>query len=386
MRVSVFVPCLKHLNRIPLSKSINFLENGRPRSNMMLWKSVSKRCPRRDESNEQEQSPEDREFKNDFSEQSPEKKIAETIKGVDRIDQEIFTAKKSIAETQSKLAALREGMKMPPGGDESPAMAFQKERIEKLEERRKELGDEKTKWIEQYGRENLPEGIVMEDDNNGREVKGWSREKNEEQERSDQEKKEDLEARKGWVKKWEKETVEEFETSMNEDWRTKDAVNLRSSIELMKLRAQDSMEKAFADFVDGKIDTPPFSNMSLKWRTSSLLDKLTGKPETISKLEIVFDEKPETLAEESDLLDKGGKRIPRRSTLPHPRIMPLGAPASTWQNSPQGKNAAASVNESAGNKRRSTWREAACGTARNISRAKGRSSRSASCFRTSRVD
>lgn len=192
-------------------------------------------------------------------------------------------------------------MGAPPNNDESPAAAFQKERIEKLEERRRELDDKKAKWIEQYGRENLPEGIVMNDGEDGREVKGWSREKDEEREQNNQEKKEDLEARKEWVEQWEKETVEEFETSMREDWRTKDAINLKPSIELMKLRAQRSMEKAFADFIDGKIDVPPFASISLKWQTPSLFDKITGKPNIISKLEIVFDEKPEVLAEENEL-------------------------------------------------------------------------------------
>jgi hypothetical protein len=237
----------------------------------------------------------------DPSEKSPETEINETVGEIDRVDQEIFTAQKSITETEAKLAELREGMGMPPGGENSPAAGFQNEKIKQLEKRKEELGQQKENWIKQHGRENLPDGVAFDDEEGGREAKGGSLEKEEDREQDDKEKKEDLELRKKWIKKWEEDSVKHFEDAMREDWRTKDAMNLDITIELMKLRVPKAMDKEAEDFVNGTVDQPPFSTVWIKWQTSSPLDRILNKPNWIGKLEITFDNEAQKIADESEL-------------------------------------------------------------------------------------
>jgi hypothetical protein len=235
------------------------------------------------------------------SEKSPEAEINETIGETDRVNQEIFAAQKSVTETQAKLEALRESMGMPPSSENAPAAEFQNEKIKQLEKRKKELGQKKEDWIKQHGRENLPDGVVLEDGEDGREAKGGSLEKEEDQEQSEKEKKEDLELRKQWLKKFEEESVKNFEDAMREDWRTKDAMNLELTIQLMKLRVPEAMDKKAEDFINGKVDQPPFSAVWIKWKTSSMMDKILNKPNSISKLEITFDDEVQKIADEGEL-------------------------------------------------------------------------------------
>jgi hypothetical protein len=234
-------------------------------------------------------------------EKSPEVEINETIGEIDHVDREIFTAQKSITETESKLAELREGMGMPPNGENPPAVGFQNEKIKQLEKRKEELGQQKESWIKQHGRENLPDGVALDDKEGDREAKGGSLEKEDDQEQDDKEKKEDLELRKKWIKKWEEDSVKNFENAMREDWRTKDAMNLDLTIELMKLRVPKAMDKKAEDFINGKADQPPFSAVWIKWQTSSPLDRILNKPNWIGKLEITFDDEAQKIADESEL-------------------------------------------------------------------------------------
>ena len=235
------------------------------------------------------------------SEKSPEVQINETVGEIDHVDQEIFATQKSIAETESKLAELREGMGISPNGESSPATEFQNEKIKQLEKRKEKLGQQKESWIKQHGRENLPDGVALDDEEGDREAKGGSLEKGEGQEQDDKEKKEDLELRKKWIKKWEEDSVKNFEDAMREDWRTKDAMNLDLTLELMKLRVPKAMDKEAEAFINGTVDEPPFSAVWIKWQTSSPLDRILNKPNWIGKLEITFDNEVQKIAEEDEL-------------------------------------------------------------------------------------
>ncbi|MGD1003199.1 MAG: hypothetical protein ABR884_01315 [Minisyncoccia bacterium] len=248
------------------------------------------------------------------SEKSPETEINETVGEIDHVDQEVFTAQKSIADTEAKLAELREGMGMPPNGENSPAAGFQNEKIKQLEKRKEELGQQKEDWIKQHGRENLPDGVALDDEEGGREAKGGSLEKEEDQERDDKEKKEDLELRKKWIKKWEEDSVKHFENAMREDWRTKDAMNLDLTIQLMKLRVPKAMDKKAEEFLNGTVDEPPFSTVWMRWQTSSPLDKILNKPNWIGKLEITFDDEVQKIAEESELKKEEKEDVENKKT------------------------------------------------------------------------
>jgi hypothetical protein len=248
------------------------------------------------------------EFVENPSEKSPETEINETVGEIDRVDQEIFAAQKSVTETREKLVALRESMGMPPSGENVPAAEFQNEKVKQLEKRKEELGQQKEDWIKQYGRENLPNGVALKDGEDGREAKGGSLEKEEDQGQSEKEKKEDLELRKQWLKKFEEESVKNFEDAMREDWRTKDAMNLDLAIQFMKLRVPEAMDKKAEDFINGKVDQPPFSAVWIKWQNSSMMDRILNKPNSISRLEITFDDEAQKIADESELKkEEGGK-------------------------------------------------------------------------------
>lgn len=244
-------------------------------------------------------------------EKSSEAEINNTLGEINHIDQEVFTAQKSITETQKKLADLKKGMGMPAGDENSPAVEFQNERVKQLEKRKNELNEEKEHWIEKNGRENLPDGIALDDGEGGREARGGSVEDDQDGELSDQEKKEDIELRKEWLKKWEERSVQKFEKAMREDWRTKDAMNLDLTVELMKRRVPEAMSKEAKEFIDGIVDEPPFSTVWIKWQTSSPFDMLLSKPNRISKLEITFDNEIQKIADESELKKEEGEEDER---------------------------------------------------------------------------
>ena len=236
-------------------------------------------------------------------ERSPEQEITDTTRALEDVDREIFAARRSMGEMDAKLASLREEMGAPESGGPSPVAEFQNQKIKQLEEKRAELNREKQEWIEQYGRENLPDGLVLEDEEGNLEAKGGSYKEGEDEDKrsGEEEKKEDLELREKLFKTWEEDAVRQFEKTMREDWRTEDAMNLDVTIQLMKLRVPKAMEEEAENFLDGKEDVPPFSTVWIKWQTSPLLDKLAGKPSFIGKLEITFDDEARKLAEEDEL-------------------------------------------------------------------------------------
>ena len=262
---------------------------------------------------EQKQESSNEQLKNS-TEQSPEESITETLGELNSVDRRIFEARKSIAATEQKLRALQKDIGASSANEKSPVEDFQHERLRKLEEERQELAKEKQAWIEENGRENLPEGVALEDGENRREARAGSPEErnltDEEKREEEEGKQEELEARKEWLKHWEEQAVRDFEKAMREDWWTNDAANLELTIELMKMRVPKAMDKKAEDFVSGKIDAPPFSTVWIRWETFGLLDLILGKPNQIKKLEITFDEDREEIAKEEELVDQVAKEGP----------------------------------------------------------------------------
>lgn len=228
-----------------------------------------------------------------LSENSSEKEITETIEEMNSVDRDIFTAQKAITETNTKLNSLREEMGVGPTNETSPAAQYQSEKLKQLEKKKSELNDQKSEWTKKYGTENLPEGIAWENEEGNREADGGSAEKIEE--------KEELELRKKWLKDWEKKAVGNFEKAMQEDWRTTDAANLELTVQLMKLRLPEAMDKEADDFITGKVDVPPFSVVRIQWETASPLERVLNKPNWISKLDISFDGKAQDMVKEYEL-------------------------------------------------------------------------------------
>jgi hypothetical protein len=261
-----------------------------------------------------EEGLESQEALRDSLENSPEADIKETFGEIDAVDQEILAAQKSTQETNEKLAALRKDMGMPDGGEKSPAAEFQGEKIKQLEEKKEKLNAQKEDWINKNGKENLPPGIAFDNEEGGREANGGSFEDEQDQELTEEEKKEDLELRKKWLKQWEEDAVKHFEEAMREDWRTKDAMNLDLTVSLMKIRVPKAMDKEAEDFVNGEGDVPPFSSVRIRWQTSSLLERILDKPNRISKLEITFDDEVQKIADDEELKEEEKKEKETNNT------------------------------------------------------------------------
>lgn len=233
----------------------------------------------------------------------PEEEIARIVEKSDDLDRKIFEIKASAAETKREIGRLREGLGVPQTDEEPPSLKFKNERMEYLEERKEELRKEKEKWIEKYGKENLPKGLAVESGENERETNaGEAEEKFEDSETEEKEKKENLEKRKEWLEAWENDAIFHFETSWRKDWRTNDATNLELAVKVMKKRVVEAMNEKAKNFLEGEVDDCPFSIVQLHWEVSSILERLASKnPNYIKKIEIRFDKEKETIAEEKDL-------------------------------------------------------------------------------------
>lgn len=225
-------------------------------------------------------------------------KITNIIDQINDVDERIFGAQKSTAQDEARLKSLRESMGLISGSETSLHIDFNSKRVATLEAEKAELAEQRKKWIEEFGRDNLPEGLAIEESKDSREAKGVSPEK--EPELTDKEKREQAEERRKWLEAWKKDAVVNFEKGMRGDWRTKGAINLGLTIEVMKLRVPNAMEKEMKDFVEGKTGELP-SVVWIHWKCNSFFDQVLGKPNMITNLEITFDNKVVKLADEKDL-------------------------------------------------------------------------------------
>lgn len=235
---------------------------------------------------------------------SPREKITDVLNELNYVDQKIFESQRSIAETKEKLAGLQKDMGVTRTDNNPPSAQFDNEKIKKLEEEKAELEKQKKEWMEEYGRENLPEGTAIESKNGGREAKAdsfgekWELEKEKKQNRE-----EELKERKRMMQEWEERAVSDFERAMKNDWRTLGAINLNITIEIMKFQVPQAMDKKSKDFLEGKTDTLPFSTVWIKWETTGLFERIFNKNK-ITKLDITFDDKAEELASQKDIEKK----------------------------------------------------------------------------------
>ncbi len=239
-------------------------------------------------------------------EKPSEIEITKTINEINRIDREFFDAQKSAAETQAKISELEEKMGIPSNGGKSPAIEAQNERIKRLGELKNELDQKKEEWITQYGRENLPDGIALDDNEGNREAKGLTLEDKPNSELSEQEKKEDAELRKQLIKAWQSDSVKHFEEAMWGDWKSENVINLEFAIQLMKQRVPEAIEAEAKDFLSGLVEEPSFSTIWIKWKVSSRPEETLGKSGWISNLDITFDDEIQEIANESDI--KNGEK------------------------------------------------------------------------------
>lgn len=160
------------------------------------------------------------------------------------------------------------------------------------------LDDEKSAWLKANNREELPEGIsVAEED-------GYVVKFNVLKEQTDKMSKEQ---RRRLIDRWQEESVEYFIKFYQSNWRSRSAVNLPQVLDVIKNNVPLAVERRAKKFLDGTSDFLP-DFVFLDWKSTSILDRLTGKPNQIMELKIDFGGDSEVLATEADLVDQNQEK------------------------------------------------------------------------------
>jgi len=275
------------------------------------------------------------------AEQVTEEQVVGTISRVEDVDKKILETRRRTAEDEAKINSLRESLGVTSDSEISQSANFNNHRVAGLEAERNELTKERDGLIEEFGRDNLPEGLALEDGEDGREAKGVQFSPEKQPELTNKEKREQAKERRDWLEAWKKDAVTNFEKGMKNDWRTKDAINLETTIKVMKLRVPDAMEKEMKDFVDGKTEDLP-SVVWIHWNCNSLFDQTLGKPNMIKNLDITFDNEVVKLADKKDLEKKDEKieeskseQEPKENTSPNESTLEVNSAEGKTTKSPK---------------------------------------------------
>ncbi|MBI5072124.1 hypothetical protein HZB93_04560 [Candidatus Falkowbacteria bacterium] len=113
----------------------------------------------------------------------PEDETKETVETIEDKQEQLMSVDKQI-ETDSALVGKLEQQlqdyeaeraKLGFSSESEPPQVSQD--LEKVKERRLKLEEQKEEWVEENGRENVPESIVIDSGDNAREAKGVQGEK-----------------------------------------------------------------------------------------------------------------------------------------------------------------------------------------------------------------
>lgn len=252
-------------------------------------------------------------------------KIKSTAERINEIDEMIFKREMLAGQDRNKIGAVQKQLGITSNNEVLPIDNFNDEEISKFEVEREKLTEQYNNWQKKFGEDNLPDGLAVAKDENDFEAKGAALLPEEKSELNVEDKVEQIRKRKEWLESWKKEATANFEKALRNNWRTKNAANLDLTIELMKLRVPNAMEKEMKDYVEGKTDEP-CSIVWMHWESSSLLDRIIGKPNMIKKLNITFDKKSVEIAGKEDLekADEDNKELKsvEKPKIPKKEIMP----------------------------------------------------------------
>lgn len=220
-------------------------------------------------------------------EKDPTEEVIDLLDEINNVDRKIFAAQGSVSKTEKELSALRENFGLPVNNEKPPSLAIQGAKIDKLRERRKELSELIEVWIGENGRDNIPDGVAIEGEEGGWEVKGGNLEDYIGEQESDYEldkevREKILELRVKWLKEWSGRAVEHFRKFVEEHWKMKNAVNLSLIKKLIELRVPKILKEKTQDYIEGKIDKSTISTVWLNCDVSPLTDET----EFINKIEI----------------------------------------------------------------------------------------------------
>lgn len=199
--------------------------------------------------------------------------------------------------TQSDELKLTEQMSKDTAnqGIENPGLSGKTQKI------RKKLGaleDQKSDWLKQNGIEKLPEGVIVPEGEDGRALKL-------DVSRDQAEKMSEAERRK-LIDEWKRKSVKIFIKAVQSDWRSRDAINLSMVVDVIKNNTPLAIEKKAKQFLSGETDSLP--NVAvIHWKTNSIFDSLTGKPNQIKELKIDFEGETQVLAGPEELSKETGE-------------------------------------------------------------------------------
>lgn len=226
-------------------------------------------------------------------EESPKDEIVTTVNRIEDLDKKIVEASIRVTSENADIERLRGEI----GVGTSSLLQNDNDEISGLKSERNALAKQRDELIEEIGRNNLPDGLVVETGEFGRTVNGLNRlsgervQSNVESEQAE---------RRRWLEEGKVKAVEIFENAMRSDWHTSDAVNIEIAIEVMKKKVPDAMEKRMKNFVDGDGEDLP-SVVWLHWECNSLFDRILGKSNMIRGINVMFGNEAVQIAGEEDL-------------------------------------------------------------------------------------
>ncbi|TAK96535.1 hypothetical protein EPO05_01590 [Patescibacteria group bacterium] len=190
-----------------------------------------------------------------------------------------------------EVASIRNCIKNAEAiGISSPDLS---DRQEKLISKIESLEDEKSAWLEENGKKDLPEGVNVSEGQDG-----WGTKLNLDRDQAERMPKEQ---RRSFVDEWEKRAVLIFTNHLKSNWRCKDAINLSMAMEIVKNNVPLAIEKRSKKFLTGESNALP-ELVIMNVKANSLLDNLRGKPNMIRELKIDFSGESEILAGEEELV------------------------------------------------------------------------------------
>lgn len=232
-------------------------------------------------------------------EDNPEDEAEETVETIEDKQEQLMSVDKQIENDSALVGKLEQQLqdyeaeraKLGFSSEgESPQVA---QDLEKVKKRRLKLEEQKEEWVEENGRENVPESIVIDAGDNAREAKGVQGKK--------EGGAEDKEKRKQSVEQFKAKAIDAFKKVLKSDWKVSDAVNLDLAIDVMKTKMSALFGKKEKEYLDGKGEDILEQTVWLKWHRTPLIEQAIGKPNMIKKLEVYFGDTPVPIATEDEL-------------------------------------------------------------------------------------
>ncbi|MEI6266335.1 MAG: hypothetical protein WCP14_00360 [bacterium] len=248
---------------------------------------------------------------NGEKEATPQQEIITVQNDIDRIEQRILLLRKSDAETQRQKDEQYRNLGIE---SETTTAKGNDAAVELLEEQKLLLTEHRAKWLEDFGIEKIPEGLVIETKNGHFETRinplDIAEEISEVESSKNKEKKEKeaLVERKQILENWKARAIKKFQAFLESSWQSVDAINLELAVHILGIKIPKAIDKIGEGFAKGEVDDLP-SNIWFSFSANSFIDRLLDKPNQIRGMELTFDKEKINMAGETELVTKEEKEI-----------------------------------------------------------------------------